>query len=243
MKKIFISIFLSVIILIFFANSRSGESETISLDDKLSEALIKTHFNDAEDYFEKNFISINPEEDFAELAMIHANIVLITLKKSDKPAIVGLALSRPLINHFTQLLDTSRVPVSKTKLSKLVTVAGKTMAYEIIVRINSSVLLLGTSTDGDEIYSKMRIISLNPLNIIIKTDVTLDGKSTNFKLIAADNGSGSTLVSMFKFETETSRFHFKVPKDQAKPIFTLALGMISNSSEQTLADIFENFGK
>ncbi len=232
-----------VIILIFFVNNSLGESEAISLDDKLSEALIKVHFNDAEDYFEKNFISINPEEDFAELAVIHANIVLTTLKKSDKPAVVGLALSRPLIDRFTQLLDTNKVPVSTTKLSKLVTVAGKTMAYEVSVRKNSSVLLLGTSTNGDEIYSKIKFISFAPLNIIVKIDVTIDGKSTNFKLIATDNGSGTVLVSMFKFETETSMFHFKVSKDQAKPIFALALGMTSNSSEQTLADIFESFGQ
>lgn len=229
------------IVLIFLANSSFGESEAISLDDKLSKALIKTHFNGAEDYFEKNFISINPEDDFAELAMIHANIILITLKKSGKPAIVGLALSRPLIDRLTKLLDTSRVPGSKTKLSKLVTVGGKTITYDITVRINSSVLLLGTSTVGDEIYTKIKIISVNPLNIIVKTDVTIDGKSTDFKLIAADNGSGTVLVSMFKFETETSMFHFKAPKDQAKTIFDLALGMTSNSSEQTLDDIFENF--
>jgi hypothetical protein len=243
LKEIFICIFLPVIILIFLANSSFGESEAISLDDKLSEALIKTHFNTAEDYFARNFISINPEEDFAELAMIHANIVLTTLKKSDKPAIVGLALSRPLIDRFTQLLDTGRVPVEKTKSSKMVTVAGKTLAYEITVRTNSSVVLLGTSTEGDEIYSKIKIISFDPLNIIVKTDVTIDGKSTNFKLVATGNGSGTALVSMFKFETDTSRFYFKVPKDQVKPIFSLALGMTSNSSEQTLADIFERFGQ
>jgi hypothetical protein len=241
LKEIFIYILLPAIILIFFADSSFGKSEEISLDDKLSEALIKTHFNDAEDYFARNFISINPEEDFAELAMIHANIVLNTLKKSDKPAIVGLALSGPLIDRFTQLLNTGRAPVEKTKLSKLVTVAGKTIEYEITVRTNSSVVLLGTSTEGDEIYSKIKITSFDPLKIIVKTDVTIEGKSTNFKLIATGNGSGTALVSMFKFETETSRFYFKAIQDQAKPIFALALSMTSNSSEQTLSDIFKHF--
>ncbi len=115
------------------------------------------------------------------------------------------------------------------------------MEYEITVRTNSSVVLLGTSTEVDEIYSKIKITSLNPLKIIIKTDVTIDGKSTNFKIIATDNGSGAILVSMFKFETEAFRFYFKAPKDQAKPIFALALGMTSNSSEQTLSDIFQRF--
>ncbi len=232
-----------VIILILFTNCSFGESEDISLDDKLSEALIKTHFNDAEDYFALNFISINSEEDFAELAMIHANIVLLTLKKSDKPAIVGLALCRPLIDHITQLLDTGRLHIKKTKLSKMVTVAGKTFEHEISVRTNNYVVLLGTSAEGDEIYSKIKIISFNPLEIIVKTDVTIGGESTNFKLIATNNGSGTPLVSMFKFETETSRFYFKVPKDQAKPIFALALGMTSDFSEQTLADIFKSFGQ
>lgn len=228
------------VIWLFIAESSFGESEAVSLDDKLSVALIKTHFNDAEDYFKRNFLSINPEEDFAELAMIHANMVLTTLKKSDKPAIIGLALSKPLIDRFKQLLDSNKVPVSKTKLSKLVTVAGKMMTYEISVRPNNSVLLLGTSDEGDEIFSKI-IISFAPLNIIIKTHVTINGKSSNFKLVATDNMLGTVLVSMFKFETESAMFHFKVPKDQAKPIFPLALGMISNSSDQTLSDIFRSF--
>ncbi len=153
----------------------------------------------------------------------------------------ALALSRPLIDRVTQLFDTGRVPVEKTKLSKLVTVAGKTIEYEISVRTNNSVVLLGTSTEGDEIYSKMKFISFDPLKIVVKTDVTIEGKSTNFKLIATDNGSGTALVSMFKFETETSRFYFKVSNDQAKPIFSLALGMTSNSSDQTLSDIFRSF--
>ena len=182
---------------------------------------------------------MNPEEDFAELTIIHANIVLTTLKESDKPAVVGLTLTKPLIDRFKQLLDTNKVPVSTTKLYKMVTVAGKTMAYEISVRKNSSVLLLGTSDESDEIYSKIIISSFAPLNIIIKTDVTINGKSTNFKIVATDNVSGRVLVSMFKFETETFRFYFKAIKDQAKPIFALALGMTSNSSEQTLSDIFE----
>ena len=241
MKEIFKSILIPIIISISFASNSFGESEAISLDDKLSVALIKNHFNDAEDYFARNFISISPEEDFAELATIHANIVLTTLKKPDKPAIIGLALSRPLIDRFTQLFDTGKVPVEKTKLSKLVTVDGKTIEYEISVRTNNSVVLLGTSTEGDDIYSKMKFISFNPLKIVIRTDVTIAGKSTNFKLIATDDGSGTVLVSMFKFETETSRFYFKAPNDQARPISNLALGMISNSSEQTLAHILERF--
>lgn len=233
---------LLIILLTFFADNSFGKTDPISLDDKLSVALIKTHFNDAEDYFERNFISISPEEDFAELAMIHANIVLTTLKKPDKPAIIGLALSRPLIDRFTQLFDTGKVPVEKTKLSKLVTVDGKTVEYEISVRANNSVVLFGTRTEGDDIYSKIKFVSFNPLKIVIKTDVNIAGKSTNFKLIATDNRSGTVLVSMFKFETETSRFYFKVPNDQARPIYSLALGMISNSSEQSLHISWNVFG-
>lgn len=234
---------MTVTLLIPFTNSSFGESEAVSLDDKLSEALIKTHFNDAEDYFSVNFLSINPEEDFAELSMIHANIALITLNKSDKPAIVGLALSGPLIDRIAQLLNTDRLHIKKTNVSKLVTVAGKTIEYEATVRTNNSVVLIGTNNGSDEIYSKIKIISFNPVTIFVKTDVTIGEKSTNFKLIATNNGPGTTLVSMFTFETENSRFNFEVPKDQAKPIFTLAQSMISNSSEQTLADIFKDFGK
>ncbi len=242
MNKILISILLPIL-LIYFANSSLGETEAISLDDKLSEALIKNHFNVAEDYFERNFSSINPEEDYAELVTLHANIVLTTLKKSDKPAIVGLALSRPLIAHFVKLHDIRRVPVAIIKISKLVTVAGNTMEYEISVRKDDSVLLLGTSANGGEIFSKIEIISYNPLKMIVQTDASIDGKSMDFKLIAADNGFGTALISLFEFETDTSRFYFKVPQDQAKPLFNLALGMTSNSSEQTLVDILESFGQ
>ncbi len=237
-KKILIRTLLSVVLLISFANNSFGERETITLDDKLSEALVKTYFNDAEDYFKENFLSINPEEDFSKLAQIHANIVLTTIKKVSKPVIVGLALSRPLIDQLNKLIETSGVPVSKSKLHKLVTIIGKTIEYEISVRRNGSVLLLGTSAEGDEIYSNIKIISFKPLKIIIKTDVTVNGNSTNFKLVVTIDGSGTPLVSLFTFETDMSRFYFKVPEDQAKPILDLARGIISNASEPTLADIF-----
>ncbi len=231
MKKKIISIFLSVVLIMFFANSSLVARKTITQDDSVTDVFIKTHFNHAEDFIVRNTIERGT---LSDLILAYAKLILKQINDDEYTPLIAVTDGGVL----TSLWE----PESSTFFTNVAGVfqnGDKIFVYEISNKDDGSVLLTANSSRGDGILLHIKHTSLDPLIIRVIFDIVMPGKEITVKYEASVDDFGTSLVLSFKYDNILN-FSYEAPNRQAIKFFDLARHMTSNSSGPTLTEIRSN---
>ncbi len=232
------AIVLSVVLMMFITSSSFGEWEAPSPHDTIAEALIKTQFNQGEDFFAKNFI-----EDglYSQLMLVYAKRILTQINNDKFTPLIAVTDGANTIRILSQCRF--QFGVSFLGGSEgFFKVGDKTFLYEILGNQENKILFTAATSDGDyEITLNMRSISLDPLKIRVKFDVFMDGNETDVRYEAYTDKSGNQLVLLFEYDNFVN-FSYKASDGQAITFFDLAKEITSKSAEPTLTEISESVG-
>ncbi len=234
MKKKIISIFLSVVLIMFFANSSLVARKTITQDDSITDVFIKTHFNRAEDFIVRNFIERGT---LSELILTYTKLILKQINDDEYTPLIAVTGGGVL----TSIWEPESSTFFKTEAGVFQN-GDKIFVYEISNKDDNSVLLTANSSGGDAILLNIKHISLDPLIIRVIFDIVMHGEEITVKYEASVDASGTPLVLSFKYDNILN-FRYEAPNRQAIKFFDLARHMTSNSSEPTLTAIYSNVGE